>query len=39
MYTAKDAGRNQIKIYLPDLVPAPSLVEEIRSSPVNRQGY
>lgn len=39
MYTAKSAGRNQIRIYSPDLAPAPSLVEEVHSSPVNGKGY
>ena len=39
MYTAKSAGRNQIRIYSPDLAPTPSLVEEVQSSPVNGKGY
>ena len=39
MYTAKSAGRNQIRIYSPDLAPAPSLVEEVQGSPVNDKGY
>lgn len=37
MYTAKSAGRNQIRIYSPDFAPAPNLVEEVQSSPVNGQ--
>ena len=39
MYTAKKAGRNQIRIYSPDLAPAPGMVEEISSSTLNGKGY
>ena len=38
MYTAKKAGRNQIRIYTPDIAPAPGILEEVQRTPLNNQG-
>jgi diguanylate cyclase (GGDEF)-like protein len=38
MYTAKQAGRNQIRIYSPDLARAPGIKEEVSGESMNGQG-
>lgn len=39
MYRAKKGGRNQIRIYSPDLGSAPGTIEEVHKTTVNGQGY
>ena len=39
MYRAKKGGRNQIRIYSPDLGSAPGTIEEVHTTTVNGRGY